>query len=119
MQMIYCLATLVTCIDDKAVSLSELTLTGYLPGGGEQMPKQRCVCCQGMRVRGEMLPGDEQQVSRSDGLDVLEGETLVVLIDLFRRNLTGSDTTEETIGSHREAFYLVKYFGCWPGCHGS
>jgi len=119
MQMIYGLATLIARVDDKAVSLSELASAGDLPGSGEQMAKQRRVRCQSVCVGGEMLPGDKKQVSGSDGLDVLKGEALVVLVDLFRRNLAGSDTTEETIGSHREAFYLVKYFGCWPGCQGS
>jgi len=65
-----------------------------------QVPKHRRVRFGRVRHRGHMLLGDNQQVLGRLRMNIDEGERVLILVQTLRRNRSGDDTTEETIGSH-------------------
>src|ERR1700712_5517529 len=48
--------------------------------------------------RRDMHLRNDQDVNRRPGMDVVEGQYLLVLVDLLRRNLPGNDLAEQAIG---------------------
>jgi hypothetical protein len=55
-------------------------------------------------VRRDVFFGDEQQMHRRLGCDVLKAEAEVVLIDMLAGNCSSDDFAEEAIGSHAKDF---------------
>lgn len=47
--------------------------------------------------RGQVPPGDDQQMNRGLGLDIPKGEEMVILIYLGRWNLSSHDLTKNAI----------------------
>ena len=61
------------------VSVGQPLLLGHLPGHQEQVPQQLSVTILRLLDHGDPLPGDDQEVDRSLGRNVIEGNTLVIL----------------------------------------
>ncbi len=135
------LAAVVAGIDDEAVAFGEVLLAGDLGGGGEQMSDQSGVFGGSVCERGEVLPGDDEDVDGCLRVDVGEGEQLLVLVEASDGDCAGGDLAEEAVGGHRfrvgsgrqkvkrmgsddwpewvRSRYFLKYFGSMPGAHGS
>ncbi|MNY53708.1 hypothetical protein D3C86_1894880 [compost metagenome] len=56
-----------------------------------------------VRDRGDVLLRDHEDVDRRLGVDVAEGDGVIVLVDDLRRDLAGDDLAEETIGHLRHS----------------
>ena len=55
-----------------------------------------------------MFLRNDEHVRRRLGMDVFEGENVLILVDFFRGNLTPDDPTEETTG-HKVGHRLPRY----------
>jgi len=96
-QMVDGLAAVGAGVDDQPIAIAEILSSCDLAGGGNKLAEHGCVLRRGVIERGEMLFGDEQDVHRRLGVNVREGEDVVVLIEAFDGNGAGDDFAEQTI----------------------
>jgi hypothetical protein len=62
--------------------------------------QQRLVLGPDVSTGRDVLLGDDQHVHRRPGVDVVEGQQLVVLVDLLRRDLPGTILQKMQVGRH-------------------
>ena len=73
--------------------LGDPLIARHRPGEREDAPEQRGILggVEGADVR----PGDDQQVDRRLGRDVVKGERMSILMHFFRRNLAAQNARED------------------------
>jgi hypothetical protein len=97
MEMVDGLAAFGTGTDDDAIAFAEALLARNFGSGAQEVSEQGRIG--GFRVgeRGEVLLWDDEDVGRRFGIDVVEGEEVVVLFHLLRGDCAGYDFAEETV----------------------
>ena len=99
MQMADRLATVGAGVDDDSIAFGEALLSCDLSGGGEELTEQFGVLgCRGGE-RGEVLPGDDEQVRGSLRVQVGESYDSVVFVDEFGGDCAGDDFAEDAVGN--------------------
>src|SRR5271170_7435564 len=87
-----------------AVSLLNVALPRDLSGGEVAAPDEFSITGPRLFQSREMLARNDQHMRGRLRIDVFEGEDVLVLVNLFRRNLAVKNTAEKTAGgsvSHR------------------
>ncbi len=84
-------------------------LIGYLGRGLKETAQKGLIPRPGLAQGADMPFGDDQDMNRGLGVEVLEGQDLLILQDHLRRDLAGSDFAENTVaqGSPRDAFSSI------------
>jgi len=85
-------------VEDGAVSLLDIALTGDVGGGEVAAADEFGVGGLGLFQSGKMFFGDDENVGGGLRVDVFEGEDVVVFVDFPGGNFTGEDAAEEAIG---------------------
>ena len=91
------LAGITAAVGNHAVAVFQTLLLCNFWDHGENMGDQRRIFLCDLSNRGDVTFGNHQNVGRRLGRDMPEGEDLVILIYLGRRDLTGSDLAKQTI----------------------
>src|SRR5262245_13940043 len=99
-QMIHCLTTIRTLIDDDAVPAVELQLSSQIAHDREQVCQYRAVGIGRVRQTRNRLLGNHQDVSRRLRRDVAKRQTLVVFKHDVGWNLTINDFLENGLRRH-------------------
>ncbi len=91
-----------TDIEDGTVSVLEVALAGDL--GGCQMAAADDVGVGGGSLfqSGEVALGNDEHVRRRLGVDVFEGEDVVILVNLLSGDFVAQDAAEEAVGIGHE-----------------
>ena len=88
------LATVFAGVDDGAVSLGESFSAGDFRGGPLEVAEQVLVILFCVSDRGDVLPGDNEDMYGRLRLDVGEGVAVLILVDGFGRNASVDDLAE-------------------------
>jgi len=91
------LAAIVAGVDDQAVAVGEGVGAGEIGGDGGEMAEEGSVVRGGVGERGEVLLGDDEDVSGGLRVDVGEGEGEVVLVEAGGGDGAGDDLAEEAV----------------------
>ena len=94
------LATVGAGIDDQPVAIFKPLRLGYFARGGQKMAQHCGIVRGGVGVRGEVTFGNDQHVHWGLGVDVGEGEHLLILVQPLYGDGSGGDLAEQAIG-HR------------------
>jgi len=97
-------------VEDGAVSLLDVALAGDLGGGEVAAADDFGVGSLGFFQSSKMFLGNDEHVRGSLGVDVFEGEDVVVLVNFLRGNFATEDAAEEAIGSsvsHGEMWFAI------------
>jgi hypothetical protein len=91
-----------TDVEDGTISLLDVALAGDL-GGGEMAPADDLgVGRLGFFQSAKVSLGDDEDVCGCLGIDVFEGENMIVFVNFFGGDLAAKDTAEEATGiTHR------------------
>jgi len=100
------LAAVVAGVNDYSVASgvfgqAQAGLLGDFGGGGEEVAEEGCVVGGGFGQRGEVLFGDDEDVGGGLGVDVGEGEDLVVFVEPGYWDGVGDDFAEQAHGGLR------------------
>ena len=87
-------------VDDEAVALGEVLLAGDFGGGLQELAEERGVGGFAVGHGGDVVFGDDEDVSGGLGVDVREGEGLVVFVEAGYGDGAGGDFAEEAV--HRD-----------------
>jgi hypothetical protein len=101
MQMENCLSRVRTYVVHRAKSVLKLALLGDLCGDQVGIADNLCIRLSQMIDPGNVLLGDNKDVCRRAGFDVLKGEDLLIFVNFLRRYGAGNDLAEEAV-SHGE-----------------
>jgi len=85
-------------VQDGAVSLLDVALAGDLSGGEVAAADDFRVAGLSFFQSGKMFFGNDQDVRGRLGIDVFEGEHVVVFVHFPGRNLAAEDAAEKTVG---------------------
>jgi len=94
-EVVDCLAAVGAGVDDEAVAVGEILLAGDLAGCVEEVAEGGCVVLRGVGVGGQVVFGDDEDVGGGLGVDVREGEGLLVFVDAGGGDFAGDDFAEE------------------------
>src|SRR5271169_61404 len=97
MQMEYRLPRPRPDVVHRAVSVLDAALAPDLRRYELAVAKDLGVFWRGFLQSDDVPLGEDEHVSRRFGVDVLEGEHLVVLVNLLRGNLPGDNFAKETV----------------------
>ena len=100
MQMIHRLSAIGPGIDDYSIAVIQMQRPRQLRRHRHQMSQQRRMLRQRIRQRSDVLLRNYKQVNRRLRMDVVEGNRQRIVMNTLRRNLTGNDLAEQTVGSH-------------------
>ena len=89
------MAAVGTGVDDEAVAVGEVLGAGDFTSGVEKSAEDGGIVLCGVGVRGEVVLGDDEDVCWGLGVDVGEGEDLVVLVKAGDGDGVGGDVAEE------------------------
>jgi hypothetical protein len=123
-EVIDCLSTIGSGVDDYAKTVLEMLLLCNFVGCGEQLAEQFGVSGRGVSEGGEVLFGNDQDMHRRLWMDVGKREHVLILIEMRDRDRAGGNLAEEAVRgfSHVRMLnlggYFLKYFGSIPGIHG-
>ena len=104
MQVRDTLARLLADVGHHPVAL-QAQLFGDLGDHGEDVGHHRRVVLADLRHRGDMHLGNHQKVGGRLGIDVIEGEADLILIDLVGRDLSLRDLAKQTIAHVKPPFH--------------
>jgi hypothetical protein len=91
------LSAQLVAVHHQAKALGAALLAGQLLGGVQQVAGQRLVGFGEVGEGGDVALGDHQKMHRRLRADIVEGDELIVLVELARRNLTGDDLAEQAV----------------------
>ena len=96
-------------VDDGAEAVRGTLLARQAAGEGQHAAQRRLVAGLAFVERGHMRLGDHEEVHRGDRVDVVEGEDVLVLVDLLRGDLAAHDLAEDAVRHLilRPGFFLV------------
>lgn len=105
MKMKHALASILTGVDNDAVARAGNPLQFRdLIADQQQAPEQSYIRVLQFGDRGYMFPGNDERVRRGLGIDIVERDDHVVLIDERRRNGPRDDFTKETVAHEADPF---------------
>ena len=82
-------------VDDEAVAVGEVLPAGDFAGCVEEVAEGGFVVLRGVGVGGQVVFGDDEDVGGGLGIDVREGEGLLVFVDAGGGDFAGDDFAEE------------------------
>mmetsp|Transcript_71389 Transcript_71389/g.168247 ORF Transcript_71389/g.168247 Transcript_71389/m.168247 type:complete len:244 (-) Transcript_71389:968-1699(-) len=97
MQVIDLLAAVRARVDDVAEAPRDAQLLHQPRAQGGHLAQQRRLGLGHLGHRRDMALGDDEQVDRRPGMDVVEGEHILVLVGLPARDLAGNDLAENAV----------------------
>jgi hypothetical protein len=80
-----------TIVEDRAISIEQVTLAGELCGNQMELADHRLILVRSVVERNEMFSRDKQNVGGRLRADVLEREYVGILVDDFGWNLFRGD----------------------------
>ena len=95
MEVVDGLAAVGAGVDDETVAFGEVLGAGDFAGGVEELAEDAGVVLRGVGVRGEVVLGDDEDVRRGLGVDVREGEGVLVFVEAGDGDFAGDDFAEE------------------------
>lgn len=95
MEMVYGLAAVLADIDDHAIAGIKFFLAGDFGRSPQEMAEQSAVFGGRLGEGGDVLARNDEQMHRSLGVDVGEGEALLVLVDAGRGDASIGDFAEK------------------------
>lgn len=93
-KMIHRLPSIFASIDDDAVAAFQLLASRQAGSGSQQMTKQRRMFSRRLRLRGDVLFGNNQQMSWSLRIDIRKGYAEFVFVHTVRGDLSIDDFAE-------------------------
>src|SRR6185437_9127789 len=101
-------------VEHGAEAVGQTALAGEVGGFELELAYQGCVLGGGVRQIFQVALGDQQDVRRRAGLDVLEGEDALIFVDLAGGNLALDDAAEQAV-SHTTPVYAFAFrrLGSW------
>ena len=101
--MEYGLASVFLAVENKAgAGLFETQFLGNALCLEKHFAHQFAVFCLHFHKAGNVLLGNDQEVDRSLGGDVVEGEDIIVFVDFLGGNFTLDNFTEKTVFTHSD-----------------
>ena len=97
MDVMHGLSAQVIAVHHHPESLRAALLVGQALGGKENMPGQELVCLAQVIEGADVLLGDHQKMHRGLRPDIVEGDNLVIFIQLARGDVSGDDLAEQTV----------------------
>ena len=98
MDMMYRLPRFLAAVDYQAVApLGYSMLFGNLIGYRNHVPDEWHVGLTNVANRGDMFPGDDQQVDGCYRIDIAEGDGIVILVNDVRWQFTGDNLAENAV----------------------
>jgi hypothetical protein len=94
------LAGAAAVIEDGAIAREEIAFGGELRGDELQFPEKGLIAVMRVLERRKMLSWADQNVRGRLGIDVFEGENVIVFVDEFRGNLLRADFAEKAVCVH-------------------
>jgi hypothetical protein len=88
-------------VDDDAVTTVQFPSAGDVCGNGQQMAEQWSVFGCGLRLGGDVLLGNDEQVGGGLRIDVGKADAEVILIHAIGRDFTFYDLAKKTVSRHR------------------
>ena len=82
-------------VEHQAVAVGEVLGAGDFAGGVEELAEAGGIVLCGVGVRGEVVFGDDEDVCGRLGVDVWEGEGVLVLVEAGNGDFAGDDFAEE------------------------
>ena len=95
MEVVDCLAAIGAGVDDQTVAVGEVLLAGQFAGYVEEVAEGGGVVLRGVSVGGQVVFGDDEDMGGGLGIDVGEGEGLLVFVDSGGGDFAGDDFAEE------------------------
>jgi hypothetical protein len=123
-EVIDCLTTIGSGIDDEAKTVVETLLLCNFVRRGEELTEKFGVARGGVCERSNVLPGDDQDMHRGLWIDVGKREHVLILIEMRDWDRAGGNLAEEAVSgcSHVRMLnlrgYFLKYFGSISGVQG-
>jgi hypothetical protein len=103
-QVRHCLAAGVLTVDHQAIAVLDQTELLRQPRRDEvQVPHQRLIVWRQVGVRGDLLARNDQHVDGGLGIDIVEGDTLIVLVDDPGWDFLAEDFEEQVRRQHEVA----------------
>lgn len=90
------LAAIVTNVDDGAVAVFEVQIAGKLGGDEQEVPEDGFILRFGVGEGGNFLQGDDQNMRGRLGIDIVESEAAIVLMDDRSGKFTVDDAFENS-----------------------
>ena len=97
MQVLHFLTPVGPGIDQRAEAVGHAQLLHQPRRQTQHVPEQRVMLRTHIGQGRDVLLGNDQHMHRGPGVDVVEGEHLLVLVNLARRDLPGNDLAEDAI----------------------
>ena len=97
MEMVYGLAAIVSGVDDHAIASIQLLPSGDLCCHSHEMPQQRSVLGQRLRLRRDVLFGNNQQVRRRLRVDIGKADAEFILVHSIGGDGAGDDFAEQAV----------------------
>ena len=101
MEVVDGLAAVGAGVDDQAVTVGEVLGAGDFAGGVEELAEDGGIVLCGVGMRGEVVLGDDEDVRGGLGVDVREGEGVLVFVEAGDGDFAGDDFAEEA--GHEES----------------
>lgn len=92
----YCLASILTSVDHRAIAFRKPLAARDLGCGPMQVPDQIAVLFPDLRDGGDVLSGNYEDVNRSLRVDIRKGVAMVVLVNGLRGDAPVDNLAEET-----------------------
>ncbi len=103
MQMVNRLTAIFTAVDDNSIAVGESGLFRDAFSGQQEMSHEGVIGRFGIRELGDRFFGDHQNMHRSLGINIFEGQTEIIFIDNISRNFAADDFAENGFGCFAHA----------------
>ena len=98
MEVVDGLAALVAHVEDQAIApVADAGLPGNRCRCLKETAEEGAVLCRQLAGRGNVLLGDQEDVGRRARIDVVDGEEMVIFVDLRDGDLARGHATEEAV----------------------
>ncbi len=87
-------------IEDQTIPFGQTKLRGELCSGAQHFADKLFIVGLNEGRADEMFFGDDQKMDWRLGVDIMEGEAMIVFIDRFYRYLTGNHLAEKAMFTH-------------------
>ena len=95
MEVLHALGGVLAGVHHEAVAVLEALDLSHLAHGAKDMTQR--LLGHVVADVGVVVLGDNEGVNRHEGLEVIERDDVIVLVDLFGRDLAGSDLAEDAV----------------------
>jgi hypothetical protein len=112
-EMIDCLTTIGSGVDDEAKTVVETLLLCNFVRCGEELTEKFGVARGGVCERCNVSLGDDQDMHRRLWIYIREREHVLILIEMRNRNRAGGNLAEEAVGGYSHVRMLEHFPCCW------